>query len=200
MDDNLWVILLYSGLAIYIAYLYRLDIRKFVCNESNPKGLPGASPAKLLLIVAALLGACVLLGMAVIGEYALGLVPLQSELVWYFLFALLAAGIIEEVVFRGFLVVSGRGQSILIGSCVFFSLIFSLIHGDFWETEAGFQWVFTSQSFFNASILFVNSLCFYALRFGPWNPTRSIIPPIIAHVAYNLGVYLVKLGQGFIIF
>ena len=40
MDDNLWVILLYSGLAIYIAYLYRLDIRKFVCNESNPKGLP----------------------------------------------------------------------------------------------------------------------------------------------------------------
>ena len=37
-----------------------------------------------------------------IGEYALGLVEAQVELVWYSVFALLAAGIIEELVFRGF--------------------------------------------------------------------------------------------------
>lgn len=200
MEDSVFTIVLYCLIAVYLGYLYRSDIHKYIGNQSNPKALPGASPAKPLLLAASVLGALVLLGMAVIGEYALGLVSLQSELVWYFLFASIAAGLIEEVVFRGYLVVQGKGRTVLVGSCIFFSLIFSLVHGDLWETEAGFRWVFTSQAFFNASILFVNSLCFYALRFGPWNPTRSIIPAIVAHMVYNLGVFFVKWAQGFILF
>lgn len=200
MNDSIFVNFIYCGIALYLVNVYRIDIRKFICNESNPKALPGASPASPLLLAASILGAFVLLGMAVIGEYALGLVEAQSELVWYSVFALLAAGIIEELVFRGYLVVRGKGSVVLVMSCLFFSLVFALVHGGFWDTENGFSWNFSTQAYFNSSIWFVNSLCFYALRFGPWNPTQSIIPSIVAHMALNLGVYVVKLSQGFIVF
>ena len=200
MNDSILVVFIYCGIAVYLVNVYRIDIGKFIRNESNPKALPGASPASPLLLIASALGAFVLLGMAVIGEFALGLVEAQSELVWYFVFALLAAGIIEEVVFRGYLVVRGKGSFTLIMSCLFFSAVFALVHGGFWETENGFSWNFSTQAFFNSLIWFVNSLCFYALRLGPWNPTQSIIPSIVAHVTLNLGVYIVKLGQGFILF
>ena len=86
-------------------------------------------PVPALLTIASVLAGLVLLGNAVIGEYALGLVELQSEMVWFFLFASLSAGVIEELVFRGYLVLENKGRNALVLSCIGFSLLFALIHG-----------------------------------------------------------------------
>ena len=133
---------------------------------------------------------------------ALEIAAEQSEMVWYFVFASLGAGVVEEVVFRGFLVVEHKGRAALIASCVGFSLLFALIHWHFWSNEAGqaFAWTFTTKAFFTTGILFANSLWFYALRFAPWNSNRSLFPCMLAHAASNFGVFAVKWAQGFILF
>lgn len=200
MNEDPLIIALYCAIALYLGHLYRKDIEAFGRGTPNAKALPGAVPIPALLSVAAVLGGLVLLGNAVIGEYALGLVDLQSEMVWFFLFASLSAGVIEELVFRGYLVIENKGRTALVLSCLAFSLLFALIHGHLWSTEEAFAWVFSPQSIYNTWILFFNSLFFYGLRFGPWNPQRSILPSIIAHMVLNLGVFLVKWAQGYILF
>ena len=146
------------------------------------------------------LGALLLLGVETGGEIALGLVDEQSEMVWFFVFAAIAAGVVEEVIFRGYLVIDNKGRSLLIASAVGFSLIFAIIHGHLWCREDGFEWTLTGKAFFSTAILFANSLWFYALRFGPWNPNRSLFPCMLAHAASNLGVFFVKWAQGYVIF
>ena len=200
MNEDPLIILIYCAIAIYIANIYRADIKAFVAGEPNVKALPGAKPTNGLLIFASVLGALVLLGNAVVGEYALGIVEAQSEMVWFFVFASISAGVIEEVVFRGYLVVQNRGRNALVLSCLGFSLVFALVHGYLWSMEDGFALNFTVQGIFNTWILFFNSVCFYALRFGPWNANQSILPSIIAHMVLNLGVFGVKLAQGYIVF
>lgn len=106
----------------------------------------------------------------------------------------------EEVIFRGYLVVENKGRWALIGSCIGFSLIFALIHGHFWSTEDGFKLTLTTKAFFSTGILLANSLWFYAIRFGPWNWDRSIFPCMLAHAASNLGVFVIKLVQGYVLF
>jgi membrane protease YdiL (CAAX protease family) len=124
----------------------------------------------------------------------------QSEMVWFFVFAIVAAGVVEEVIFRGFLVLENKGRAVLIATCVVFSLIFAIIHGHLWSTEDGFEWTLTAKAFFSTGILFANSLWFYAIRFGRWNPNRSIFPCMLAHAASNLGVFVIKLVQGYVVF
>ena len=41
------------------------------------------------------------------------------------------------------------------------------------------------------------SLWFYAVRFFPLNPTRSLLPCVAAHATKNLGVIALKYAQGF---
>jgi membrane protease YdiL (CAAX protease family) len=200
LNDNPLMILAYVGIAAYILHLYFVDLRAEKSGEPNPKAMPGAKPAGARLFGIGVAGALVLLGLETGGEIALGIVTEQSEMVWYFVFAALGAGVVEEVVFRGFLVVENRGRAALIGSCVGFSLIFALIHGHFWSNEEGFAWTFTTKAWFTTALLFANSLWFYALRFGPWNPTRSLFPCMLAHAASNLGVFAVKLAQGYVTF
>ena len=200
MNEDPLLILIYCIIAIYLANIYRADIKAFVVGEPNVKALPGAKPTNGLLIFASIVGALVLLGNAVVGEYALDIVEAQSVMVWFFVFASISAGVIEEVVFRGYLVVQNRGRNALVLSCIGFSLVFALAHGYLWSMEDGFAWSFTVQGIFNTWILFFNSVCFYALRFGPWNANHSILPSIIAHMVFNLGVFGVKLAQGYIVF
>lgn len=200
MNEDPLIIVIYCAIAVYIANLYRTDIKAFVAGQPNVKALPGAKPTSGLLIFASVLGALVLLGNAVVGEYALDIVDAQSEMVWFFVFASISAGVIEEVVFRGYLVVQNRGRNALVLSCLGFSLIFALVHGHLWTTEGAFAWNFSVQGIFNTWILFFNSVFFYALRFGPWNANQSILPSIIAHMVLNLGVFGVKLAQGYIVF
>lgn len=200
MNDNPLMILLYVGIAAYVGFLYFEDWKANRSGQSNPNAMPGAVSAKTGVYVIGIIGALLILAGETAGEIVLGVVDQQSEMIWFFVFASIAAGIIEEVIFRGYLVVQSKGRAALIGSCIGFSLIFALIHPHLWSMDDGFEWTLTSKGLFTTAILFINSLWFYALRFGPWNPSRSIFPCMIAHAISNLGVFFVKLAQGYVIF
>jgi membrane protease YdiL (CAAX protease family) len=200
MNENPIMILLYVGVAVYVGKIYWSDYQAAKSGESHGSAMPGAVAAPVGAFVIGTLGALGLLALETGGEIALGIADEQSEMIWYFVFAIVAAGVVEEVIFRGYLVVEHKGRTILIGTCVGFSLIFAIIHAHFWTTEDGFEWIFTPKAFFSTGILFANSLWFYAVRFGPWNPNRSLFPCMLAHAASNLGVFFVKLAQGYVIF
>ncbi len=200
LNENPLMVLAYVGIAAYMLHMYFGDLRAERSGTPNPKAMPGATVAAVSVYGLGILGALILLAIETGGETALGIVAEQSEMIGYFFFAALGAGVVEEVFFRGFLVVENKGRAALVGSCVGFSLIFALIHGHFWSTEEGFAWTFTTKAWFTTALLFANSLWFYALRFGPWNPTHSLFPCMVAHAASNLGVFFVKLAQGYVTF
>ena len=206
------MILFYVGIALYVGYLYRFDYLAEKSGQPNPKPLPGATSAPASLYIIGVIGALLILAIETLGEITLGVSSEQSDMVWFFVFASLSAGIVEEVIFRGFLVVESRGRNLLVGSCVGFSLLFALLHPYLWEYNypedvetwkfwlADFNFILTPKAFFTTAILFFNSLWFYALRFGRWNQNRSLFPCMLAHSASNLGVFAVKLAQGHILF
>ena len=200
MNENPLMILLYVGVAAYVGQIYWGDYKAVRSGEANVGGMPGAVTAPLGAFMIGSLGALLLLGVETGGEIALGLVDVQSEMVWFCVFAAIAAGVVEEVIFRGYFVIDNKGRSLLIASAVGFSLIFAIIHGHLWSREDGFEWTLTGKAFLSTAILFANSLWFYALRFGPWNPKRALFPCMLAHAASNLGVLFVKCAQGYVIF
>lgn len=200
MNENPIMILLYVGVAVYVGKMYWADYQAANAGQPNSGGMPGATGAPGAAFLIGAVGALLLLAVETGGEIALGVVDEQSEMIWYFVFAIVAAGVVEEVIFRGFLVIENRGRALLVASCIGFSLIFALIHAHFWSLEDGFEWTFTAKASFSTGILFANSLWFYAVRFGPWNPQRSLFPCMLAHVASNLGVFFVKWAQGYVIF
>jgi membrane protease YdiL (CAAX protease family) len=202
MNESPFMVLLYVGVAAYVGYMYWGDYQSNQASEQpDPRGMPGATSASWGLYGIGVIGALLILAAETGGEIALGIASEQSEMVWYFVFAILGAGIVEEVIFRGYLVVDSKGRAALIGSCVGFSLIFAIIHGHFWSNEEGqaFAWTFTTKAFFTTGILLANSLWFYALRFGSWNKNRSLFPCMLAHAASNFGVFAVKWAQGFVV-
>ena len=202
MNESPFMVLLYVGVAAYVGYMYWGDYQSNQASEQpDPRGMPGATSASWGLYGIGVIGALLILAAETGGEIALGITSEQSEMVWYFVFAILGAGIVEEVIFRGYLVVDSKGRAALVGSCVGFSLIFAIIHGHFWSNEEGqaFAWTFTTKAFFTTGILLANSLWFYALRFGQWNKNRSLFPCMLAHAASNFGVFAVKLAQGFVV-
>ena len=202
MNESPFMVLLYVGVAAYVGYMYWGDYQSNQASEQpDPRGMPGATSASWGLYGIGVIGALLILAAETGGEIALGISSEQSEMVWYFVFAILGAGIVEEIIFRGYLVVDSKGRAALIGSCFGFSLIFAIIHGHFWSNEEGqaFAWTFTTKAFFTTGILLANSLWFYALRFGSWNKNRSLFPCMLAHTASNFGVFCVKWAQGFVV-
>jgi len=211
MTENPIMILLYVGIAAYIGNMYWVDYKAQRGGELNEQAMPGATGTTLKAILIGVLGSLVLLGVETGGEIALGISAEQSEVVWYLVITWLCAGIVEEVIFRGYLVVDKRGRALLVGSCFGFSLIFALLHfhlfsfsyaeaASWWEIwRVEIEWTLETKGWFTTGLLLANSLWWYACRFGPWNPTQSIFPCMIAHASSNLGVFFVKLAQGFVV-
>lgn len=205
MFDNPWLVLLVALGAGYILKLWWDDLRAAENGNPNPKALPGASKASTRWIAIGIVGALVLVAIETIGEYALGVTDQQSTIPVWFLLAMISAGIVEEIIFRGYLVVTGKGKLVLWVSIFAFSLLFALLHYQYylvWADDAAwfdFQLQLNSKSLWTLTLLFLNSLWFYALRFLPANPSRSLLPCFCAHIASNLGVFAVKAGQGFVI-
>ena len=204
--------LLYVCVAAYIGYMYWCDFKASASGRSNPKAMPGATFAPLSAYLIGTIVAFLILAVETGGEALLGIANEQNELVWFFIFASVSAGIVEEVIFRGFLVVENKGRVLLVISCIVFSLLFAVLHPYLWEFNypedvsvwqfwlADFNFVFSQKALFTTAILFANSLWFYALRFGPWNKNRSLFPCMLAHSASNLGVFFVKWWQGYLVF
>lgn len=202
MTDNPLVIIVLFAVAVYVFKMWLDDYKKQRFGEPIANALPGAFPASRFIILMGAIGAILLTVIETIGESALGVSDQQTDIAVIFLLAMVAAGFIEELIFRGFLFVDKKGPAVLWGSIVFFSVVFALLHFHFyldWEDDAAWH-EFTLQLDTKAQwtlfILFANSMWFYFLRFCSLNPRRSLLPCIIAHVVSNLAVFFIKLAQG----
>jgi membrane protease YdiL (CAAX protease family) len=169
--------------------------------------LPGASPVGIVAVMIAIAGGLAILATEVAGEYALDIVGEQTEVTVLFGLYTLAAAFVEELIFRGFLYYDRGTRFQLVASIVLISLVFALLHPYIWNYEkpkTGAWWHFqqrltlelTTKGIFSTSIVFINSLWFYYVRFFRLNPLRSLIPCFAAHLASNAGVLLIKAYQG----
>ncbi|MCC5790780.1 MAG: CPBP family intramembrane metalloprotease [Opitutales bacterium] len=199
MFESVLLQVCYLGAAGFLLWLWLKDLRANQAGVPQHGALPGAWPASLKICLIGVIGAMILLAFEVLGEYQLDLVDQQSEITLLFGLVSLGAAVIEEIIFRGYLVVSKRGKAFLVGSILFFSACFAVIHGHFWDWEEEFTWTFDQKAWFTTIFLFLNSVWFYVLRFLPANTRNSLLPCFIAHAASNLGVFLVKAAQGYVI-
>jgi uncharacterized protein len=191
-------------MAAYFARLWWLDTRTSRSREGSPianGGLPGATLPTPRAIVIGVVGALILVAVETWGELALGVSGEQSEItVLFAIYSVLGAAIVEELVFRGFIVVDGKGSRWLIASTTGASVLFALAHPHLWKWEDGaFSWHLDTKGWFSTISLFVGSIWFYMCRFASWNSSRSLLPCFAAHAGKNLAVVLIKLAQGFII-
>ncbi|MDX2109962.1 MAG: CPBP family glutamic-type intramembrane protease [Verrucomicrobiota bacterium] len=190
--------------ALYIGWLWLKDSQAAARGVVAKGALPGATPCPRGIVWVGALVGVLLCVVAAVGELALGTTAEQSTVAYHYLAVMIAAGFTEELVFRGYLVITGKGRGVLIASCVGFSVLFSLLHAQYYTVvppEASwteFTFKITAQSLWTLFTLFLNSLVFYSLRFTARNPRHSLMPCIVAHSSYNLAVFITKLFQGYV--
>jgi uncharacterized protein len=201
-EDGPVIVIAMLLISIYIFRLWCSDYRRQQAEGPFRAALPGAFPSSRAAVLLGIAGAVIILAVETLGEYALDLVEAQSEITVLFGVYTVAAGFLEELIFRGYLVVDGKGRGMLVGSIIVFSLIFALFHTfggkGLWgfDESQGFLLNFSSKAVFSTSIVLVNALWFYTVRFCRWNPQRSLIPCIAAHSMSNLLVVIIKAAQG----
>ena len=208
-QDNPTFALVNFAIACYLFYLWAGDFSYFKKTSQYRKGaLQGATTVPLKLIVWAIIGAVVLLAIHTFTEISLGVESQQSKVSAWALFSWIGAAFVEELIFRGYLVVQNKGQVALVCSIIFFSVIFALGHPFLWDYTVAegasifsgqWKWNFTLQAINSTLAIFECSFFFYFLRFVPMNKNRSILPCFAAHCTYNVGVFLTKFVQGFIV-
>jgi CAAX amino terminal protease family. len=199
MSSNPLLLVIVGLASLYLGKLWLDDVRAAEAGKPAPRPLPGATRAHRGAILIAVIGALVLLAIETFGEHALGISAEQSTITWLFAIYTLAAPIIEEIMFRGFLVIDHRGPAVRWAGILVASAIFALIHAHLFDWgDEGFALTLTSKGFFTTGILFATSVWLYYARFASWNPSRSLLPCIAAHVAKNAGVVVIKASTGFI--
>ena len=206
-DDPLFSIITFA-IAAYLFYMWWGDFSFYKKNGApRDKAFQGATSAPLRICLIGAMLAAVLLAIHVLTEDALGVSQEQSSVGIFALFSWVGAAFVEELIFRGYLVVQKRGMAVLILSAVFFSFVFAAGHPFLWDyqvPEGAHFWQgvwstnFTLQPAMATLAIFECSLLFYFLRFAPTNPNRSLLPCIIAHLTYNVGVFAAKAFQGFV--
>ena len=209
MPDNLVFNLLALFAGIYLLHLWWSDtqVRRKNANKESVKGLlPGSTLAPPRASIFAVVGAVFIVLTVTFLELKLGVSTEQSTISWWFLPAMLGAAVTEEVIFRGYLVVSNRGKWLLISSIVMFSSIFALLHPYIWyhavESPSAIQWITTLrlklelQPLLATASIWLLSIWFYTVRFWPLNKKHSLLPCFSAHAAANLSVFIIKLTSG----
>ncbi|HLP10245.1 MAG TPA: CPBP family intramembrane glutamic endopeptidase [Opitutaceae bacterium] len=199
MSENPLLLVVMIVVSAALFHLWWSDLRAARAGRPNPRAFPGAVPCERRLLVIAVLGSAALLAIEILGENALGLTAQQKTVTVLWSLYTFAASFTEELAFRGFLVVTNRGRAALWGSIVGFSVVFALAHPFLWSwTDGKLEFTFTIKAWFSTAMIFVGSLWFYALRFAAFNPARSLLPCIVAHLTKNLGVFAAKAAAGFI--
>lgn len=193
------LLLVLTAAGLYVAKLWRDDLLAHRDGRTLPGALPGATPAPIRASLIGAGGALLLVAAETAGEAALGLTGEQTRLTWLAaLYSLCAAPVVEELIFRGWIVVETRGRVVLWGSILAASTGFALLHPFLWQwDDAGFRLTLTLKGAFSTGFAFVASLWFYAVRFYPGNPHRSLLPCFVAHAAKNAAVIAVKAAAGF---
>ena len=200
MSSSPGLIIVMLVVGVYVSRLWLEDYRAYQRGDVIRGALPGASPTTSPAIVLAVVGALIILAGETWGEIALGISDEQSEITVLFGVYTLLAAVIEEIIFRGFLVVTDRGPLVKWGAVLGASLLFAAIHPFLWLWEDGvWEWTLNAKGWFSTGAVFISSLWFYTVRFLPSNPTTSLLPCFAAHAAKNLGVFAIKGAQGFVV-
>lgn len=197
--------LLQLGMLVGCGVIFKwwLDDYRLVRGGLTPlpaKIFPGTTPAPAIAVVLAIAGSLLLLAIETGGEYALGLTAQQSQITVLFGLYTLAAAFVEELIFRGYLVIENRGSRRRGIGIVAASLLFAALHPFLWEwKETGLTFHWTSpKAWFSTTMIFAGSLWFYFVRYMRLNPRHSLVPCIAAHAAKNAGVLAIKYAQGFV--
>ena len=205
MTDNPLVLILMIAASLYVVRLWRSDYMAAQAGHPEPRALPGATPASWKACVIAAAGALLILTIETIGEIRLGLSSQQSSITVLFGIYTLVGAFIEELVFRGFIVIENRGPVACWMGIFGASILFALLHPFLWTWQDGWFWgtgrselTLTTKGWFSTGMVFLASLWFYAMRFAHFNPQRSLLPSFIAHATKNLGVFVIKATQGFV--
>lgn len=198
-QDNPWLLALLTAGCAVLAHWWWTDYRASAGGAPRPQAFPGAAPASGRMVLLAVGGSLLLLAAETAGEVALGLAAQQSKVTVLFGLYTLAAAFGEELIFRGYLVVEGRGRRALVGGIIIASLGFTLLHPFLWEWRDGaLHLQGSAKAWFSTGAIFTGSLWFYTVRFLPGNPQRSLLPCIAAHFVKNAGVFVIKYQQGFV--
>lgn len=197
MNDQPLLLLLMTAAGLYLAKLWWDDCRA-ARDHPHPRALPGATTAPPRIIVLGVAGAAILLALETFGEIRLGLSGQQSHVTGLFSVYTLVAAVIEEIIFRGYIVITRHGAAWRWAGIIAASGLFALLHPFLWHWEAGLSLTLTPKGFFSTLMVFLDSLWFYWLRFSRWNPRQSLLPCFAAHAGKNLGVIAIKAAQGFL--
>ncbi len=205
MTENPLLLVLMISVGLYMALLWRTDYIATRVGQADSRVLPGATPSTVVACIIAALGALVILAAETGGEIYLGLSEQQSKITVLFGVYSLIAAFIEELIFRGFLVINRHGKLIRWLGVMAASVLFALLHPFLWQWGGGLPWrdgtltlTFNAKGWFSTAAVFASSLWFYTVRFMPMNPSNSLIPCFTAHATKNIGVFTVKAVQGFI--
>ena len=199
MNDQPLLLLFMIAATVYVAKLWRDDGRAAAAGRPHPRALPGAVPAGSRAIILAVAGALLQLLFETWGEIRLGIAGEQSHITVLFGIYTLAAAVIEELIFRGYLVITHRGCVVRWAGILVASLLFAALHPFLWQWDGGLVWTTGLKGWFSTGAVFLGSLWFYTVRFARWNPGRSLLPCFAAHAAKNLGVIAIKAAQGFLV-
>lgn len=199
-EDNPVVLLAVLAATVYFAAQWVKDYRSSAAGAPPRNALPGAVSAPPAAVVVAAVGGIVLVALETAGEYALGISGQQRTITWLFAVYTLAAAFLEELIFRGYVVIENRGKAATVFGVIAASIIFAALHPFLWKLSgSSVQWVGGTKGWFSTAMVFLCSLWFYAVRFMPLNPTRSLLPCFAAHAAKNASVIAVKAAQGFVV-
>jgi len=199
MNNPLLLLATIAG-GVYLAWLWLSDYRAAQAGRPHPGALPGATPATVVACLVAAAGALVLTGAETWGELRLGLSGEQSKMTALFAVYSLVAAVVEEVVFRGFIVVEGRGVPARWAGALGASVLFAALHPFLWQWDGALHLTLTAKGWFSTGAVFSGSLWFYAMRFSArLNPRQSLLPCFAAHAAKNAAVIAIKAAQGFLV-
>ncbi len=200
MTQDPWLILGLTAVSVWLARSWVIDYRAAAAGRPNVGALPGARPASTSAVAVAAVGALLILVAETAGEHVLRIGEEQSRMTALLgFYSVLAAPVLEEVLFRGYLVIEHRGAALLWTGVVLVSLLFGLLHPFLWQWNGGsLTFHFGAKGWFSTAAVFAASLWFYTVRFFGLNPQRSLLPCVVAHATRNLGVFAIKYAQGFI--
>jgi uncharacterized protein len=197
--NNPLLLALLTIAGLHVAKLWDQDRRAARTGTPTGNPLPGATDASRRSIAIAVLGALALLALETFGEVALGIGGEQSRMTWLFaLYSVCAAPVIEEIIFRGWLVIEHGGRTAQWAGAVAASIAFAALHPFLWRWDSGgLALTLGTKGWFSSAIVFATSVWFYVARLAAWNPRRSLLPCFAAHAAKNVGVVAIKAASGF---
>ncbi len=200
MSDNPLLLVAFIAGAAWVARRWISDYRAAMAGNPNNWPLPGATAAPGAAVAIAALGSLFILAAETGGEQLLGLSAEQSSVTALFgLYSIAGAPVIEELAFRGYLIIERRGRTVLWAGAVATSLVFALFHPYLWEWNGqAVAFHFGAKAWFSTATVFALSLWLYTMRIAGRNPARSLLPCFAAHATNNLGVFGLKYVQGFV--